>query len=91
MPVPPDLTDRLILTLVNECVACARERIVEDIDLVDAGVIFGTGFAPFAEVDCLCEDAGHPVLRGTAAGARTALWRPLSRRCGLVKPGLTAG
>ena len=44
---PPDLTDRLILALVNECVACLRERIVEDADLIDAGVIFGTGFAPF--------------------------------------------
>jgi 3-hydroxyacyl-CoA dehydrogenase/enoyl-CoA hydratase/3-hydroxybutyryl-CoA epimerase len=44
---PPDLTDRLILVLVNECVACAREGIVEDTDLIDAGVIFGTGFAPF--------------------------------------------
>jgi 3-hydroxyacyl-CoA dehydrogenase/enoyl-CoA hydratase/3-hydroxybutyryl-CoA epimerase len=32
---------------VNECVACLRERVVEDADLVDAAVIFGTGFAPF--------------------------------------------
>jgi 3-hydroxyacyl-CoA dehydrogenase/enoyl-CoA hydratase/3-hydroxybutyryl-CoA epimerase len=44
---PPDLTDRLILSLVNECVACLREKIVEDADLIDAGVIFGTGFPPF--------------------------------------------
>ncbi len=44
---PADLADRLILALVNECVACLRERIVEDADLIDAGVIFGTGFAPF--------------------------------------------
>ena len=44
---PPDLSDRLILVLVNECVACAREGIVDDTDLIDAGVIFGTGFAPF--------------------------------------------
>jgi 3-hydroxyacyl-CoA dehydrogenase/enoyl-CoA hydratase/3-hydroxybutyryl-CoA epimerase len=44
---PEDLADRLILALVNECVACLRERIVEDADLVDAGVIFGAGFAPF--------------------------------------------
>jgi 3-hydroxyacyl-CoA dehydrogenase / enoyl-CoA hydratase / 3-hydroxybutyryl-CoA epimerase len=42
-----DLADRLILALVNECVACLREGIVEDADLVDAGVIFGSGFAPF--------------------------------------------
>lgn len=44
---PEDLADRLILALVNECVACLREGIVEDADLIDAGVIFGTGFAPF--------------------------------------------
>jgi 3-hydroxyacyl-CoA dehydrogenase / enoyl-CoA hydratase / 3-hydroxybutyryl-CoA epimerase len=46
-PAPEDLEDRLILVLVNECVACLRERVVEDADLVDAAVIFGTGFAPF--------------------------------------------
>jgi 3-hydroxyacyl-CoA dehydrogenase/enoyl-CoA hydratase/3-hydroxybutyryl-CoA epimerase len=44
---PVDLADRMILALVNECVACLRERIVEDADLIDAAVIFGTGFAPF--------------------------------------------
>jgi 3-hydroxyacyl-CoA dehydrogenase / enoyl-CoA hydratase / 3-hydroxybutyryl-CoA epimerase len=41
------LVDRLILPLVNEAVACYAERIVSDLDLVDAGVVFGTGFAPF--------------------------------------------
>ena len=46
-PPPEDLIDRLILVLVNECVACLRERVVEDADLADAAVIFGTGFAPF--------------------------------------------
>jgi 3-hydroxyacyl-CoA dehydrogenase / enoyl-CoA hydratase / 3-hydroxybutyryl-CoA epimerase len=46
-PAPEDLEDRLILVLVNECVACLRERVVEDADLADAAVIFGTGFAPF--------------------------------------------
>lgn len=42
-----DLQDRLILPLLNEVVLCRREKIVEDDDLIDAGVIFGTGFAPF--------------------------------------------
>ncbi len=46
-PPPGDLTDRLILPLVNECVACLREGIAADADLIDAAVIFGTGFAPF--------------------------------------------
>ncbi len=45
--IPADMTDRLILPLLNESVACLREQIVEDADLLDAGVIFGTGFAPF--------------------------------------------
>ena len=44
---PADLEDRLILALANECAAALREGIVADADLVDAGVIFGSGFAPF--------------------------------------------
>ncbi len=44
---PADLEDRLILALANECAAVLREKIVADADLVDAGVIFGSGFAPF--------------------------------------------
>ena len=43
----PDVQDRLILSLVNECVKCLDENLVADADLLDAGVIFGTGFAPF--------------------------------------------
>ncbi len=43
----PEISDRLILRLINESVACLREGIVADADLLDAGVIFGTGFAPF--------------------------------------------
>jgi 3-hydroxyacyl-CoA dehydrogenase/enoyl-CoA hydratase/3-hydroxybutyryl-CoA epimerase len=75
MPVPPDLGDRLILTLVNECVACAREGIVEDTDLIDAGVIFGTGFAPFR---------GGPISYARARGidACTARLRELEQRYG---------
>lgn len=44
---PDDLQDRLLLPLVNEAVAVLRQGIVDDPDLVDAGVIFGAGFAPF--------------------------------------------
>lgn len=44
---PEDLTDRLVLSFVNEAVACLHEGVVADADLLDAGVIFGTGFAPF--------------------------------------------
>lgn len=45
--VPADIGDRLILPMVNEAVACLSEGVVTDADLLDAGVIFGTGFAPF--------------------------------------------
>lgn len=44
---PTDLADRMIMPLLNEAVACLDEGVVGDADLVDAGVIFGTGFAPF--------------------------------------------
>jgi 3-hydroxyacyl-CoA dehydrogenase/enoyl-CoA hydratase/3-hydroxybutyryl-CoA epimerase len=44
---PADAEDRLILSMVNEAVACLSDRVVADADLLDAGVIFGTGFAPF--------------------------------------------
>ncbi len=44
---PSDLEDRLTLPLLNEAVACLHDGVVADADLLDAGVIFGTGFAPF--------------------------------------------
>jgi 3-hydroxyacyl-CoA dehydrogenase/enoyl-CoA hydratase/3-hydroxybutyryl-CoA epimerase len=40
------LADRLVLPALNEAVACLREGIVADADLCDAGMVFGTGFAP---------------------------------------------
>ncbi len=43
----PDLADRLILRLCNEAVACWAEKVVASADLLDAGMIYGTGFAPF--------------------------------------------
>jgi 3-hydroxyacyl-CoA dehydrogenase/enoyl-CoA hydratase/3-hydroxybutyryl-CoA epimerase len=45
--IPADLEDRLLLAMLNEAVACLREGIVQDGDLLDAGAIFATGFAPF--------------------------------------------
>ena len=42
-----EIQNRLIFRLLNESASCLREGIVEDKDLLDAGVIFGTGFAPF--------------------------------------------
>ncbi|MDT8283537.1 MAG: 3-hydroxyacyl-CoA dehydrogenase NAD-binding domain-containing protein, partial [Gammaproteobacteria bacterium] len=46
-PNPQEVQDRLVMRLLNEATACLREGIVEEKDLIDAGVIFGTGFAPF--------------------------------------------
>jgi 3-hydroxyacyl-CoA dehydrogenase/enoyl-CoA hydratase/3-hydroxybutyryl-CoA epimerase len=43
----PDMTDRLILRLCNEAVACWGEKLVANADLIDAGMIYGVGFAPF--------------------------------------------
>lgn len=39
--------ERLVLRFLNEAVACLREGVVADADLLDAGMVFGTGFAPF--------------------------------------------
>jgi 3-hydroxyacyl-CoA dehydrogenase/enoyl-CoA hydratase/3-hydroxybutyryl-CoA epimerase len=45
--VPPGLADRLVTPYVSEAKSALAEHIVADADLVDAGAIFGTGFAPF--------------------------------------------
>jgi len=42
-----DVPNRLILRIANEATRCLREEIVADEDLLDAGMVFGTGFAPF--------------------------------------------
>ncbi len=62
--VPGDLEDRLILPLLNEAVACLHDGVVSDADLLDAGVIFGTGFAPFR---------GGPIQHIRATGADALL------------------
>jgi 3-hydroxyacyl-CoA dehydrogenase/enoyl-CoA hydratase/3-hydroxybutyryl-CoA epimerase len=41
------LIDELITPYLNEAKAAVAEGIVADADLADAGLIFGTGFAPF--------------------------------------------
>jgi 3-hydroxyacyl-CoA dehydrogenase/enoyl-CoA hydratase/3-hydroxybutyryl-CoA epimerase len=63
---PADLIDRMILVLVNECVACLREGIVANADLVDAAVLFGTGFAPFR---------GGPLTYARARGVAAVVTR----------------
>lgn len=41
------LQQRLILPMLNTCVHCLDEGIVEDPDHLDGAIIFATGFAPF--------------------------------------------
>ena len=41
------IQNRLVFRFLNEAAACLQEEIVADPDLLDAGIIFGTGFAPF--------------------------------------------
>jgi 3-hydroxyacyl-CoA dehydrogenase/enoyl-CoA hydratase/3-hydroxybutyryl-CoA epimerase len=60
------LEDRLILPLLNEAVACLQAGVVSDADLLDAGVIFGTGFAPFR---------GGPIQHIRTVGADALLAR----------------
>lgn len=61
---PADLQDRLVLALLNEAVSCLHQGVVADEDLLDAGVIFGTGFAPFR---------GGPIAHIKAVGAQVCL------------------
>ena len=72
---PSDLEDRLILPLLNEAVAALHDGVVADADLLDAGVIFGTGFAPFR---------GGPIqhIRDTGAQALLARLQELQARHG---------
>lgn len=44
---PEDALDRLILPMLNACMACLREGVIEDETTLDGAMIFGTGFAPF--------------------------------------------
>ncbi len=44
---PTDLAERLIEAMVLEAKKCLQEGVVADADLLDVGMIFGTGFAPF--------------------------------------------
>jgi len=36
-----------MLSLLNACVLCLRQQVVEDADLVDVSIVFGAGYASF--------------------------------------------
>jgi 3-hydroxyacyl-CoA dehydrogenase/enoyl-CoA hydratase/3-hydroxybutyryl-CoA epimerase len=72
---PEDLEDRLLLPMLNEAVACLHDGVVADAELLDAGVIFGTGFAPFR---------GGPIqhIRDTGADVLLARLQSLQAKYG---------
>lgn len=74
------LQERLLLPLLNTCVACWREKLVEDADMVDAGMIFGTGFAPFRGGPM------HYIATADAAAMRTKLAAFAERHGALYAP-----
>jgi len=59
-PAAPGLVERLMRPYVAEAKAALADHIVADADLVDAGAIFGTGFAPFR---------GGPLHYAASSGA----------------------
>ncbi len=42
-----DTLNRLVLIMINEAARCLEEGVVESADVVDIGMIMGTGFPPF--------------------------------------------
>ncbi|MBX9586937.1 MAG: enoyl-CoA hydratase/isomerase family protein [Gammaproteobacteria bacterium] len=73
--IPANLTDRLILPMINESVRCWHEGIVSEEDFIDAGLIYGVGFAPFR---------GGPMHYIETEGAETIVQRleDLVKECG---------
>lgn len=61
-----DISDRMILRMLNEAVACLSENVISDMDLLDAGMIFGAGFAPFL---------GGPMQYARTRGFKTVVAR----------------
>ncbi len=62
------ITERLILRMLNEAVACLREAVVDDADAVDAGMVFGTGFAPYLGGPmCYAEALGETGIASSLA------------------------
>ena len=71
----PEMVDRLVLPMLNACVACLREGVVADTETLDGAMVFGTGFAPFR---------GGPIhyARTRGVGTITAALKRLEGRHG---------
>jgi 3-hydroxyacyl-CoA dehydrogenase/enoyl-CoA hydratase/3-hydroxybutyryl-CoA epimerase len=70
------LTTELLQPYFDECKACLEDKVVADADQLDAGMIFGTGFAPFRGgplhyLDSLQTDGltgqSQPISKGESA------------------------
>ena len=69
------MTDRLILPMLDVCVACLREGVVADEDTVDGAMIFATGFAPVPRrAHALREDARRGRDPPDALAILATLW-----------------
>jgi 3-hydroxyacyl-CoA dehydrogenase/enoyl-CoA hydratase/3-hydroxybutyryl-CoA epimerase len=64
-PVPAGLADRLVGPFVAAARSALADAIVADADLVDAGAIFGTGFAPFRGGPLHYAESGASDEQGT--------------------------
>jgi len=88
---PADLQDRLLLPLLNEAVAALHDGVVADADLLDAGVIFGTGFAPFRGGPIqYIRQTGVDALLAKLASLRASHGERFSPRPGWDSPALRA-
>ena len=69
------IQQRLLWRYLNESVACLNEGVVSCVDEIDAGMIFGTGFAPFR---------GGPLHYARAQGFRAIeqQFLELTEQCG---------
>lgn len=66
---PPGLARRLIQPLIDATRERVEQGIVADADLADAGVIFGTGFAPFTGGPMHYQGSDRPTTAGLAGPA----------------------
>jgi len=89
---PDDLQDRLLLPLLNEAVAALHEGVVEDADLVDAGMVFGAGFAPFCggPIQYL-RQTGRDALLGRLLALQSRYGERFTPRPGWDNPALLEG
>ncbi|MBI1906517.1 MAG: enoyl-CoA hydratase/isomerase family protein [Rhodocyclales bacterium] len=66
--VPDGLAQRIVAPLLAAARRCVEQGVVADADLADAGVIFGTGFAPYT--------GGPMTYQRNAAGAASRVATP---------------